>query len=108
MSESAWEARRGQPTWDTGSPGGRRAPGIPVLEETAQTLSSSDLPWTTQVPVAVSGGAGMCTFRASAAAGQVQAVLNQGDQGENLIPPSLILVPDVPDVPEVPWVLSGA
>ncbi len=32
------------------------------------------------------------------------AALNQGlgDQGENLIPPSLILIPDVPDVPEVP------
>jgi hypothetical protein len=36
--------------------------------------------------------------------------LNQGDQGENLIPPSLILIPasDIPDVPEVPWVPSGA
>ncbi len=36
------------------------------------------------------------------------AVLNQGDQGENLIPPSLILIPDIPDIPEVPWVPSGA
>ena len=35
-------------------------------------------------------------------------VLNQGDQGENLIPPSLILIPDIPDIPEVPWVPSGA
>ena len=35
-------------------------------------------------------------------------VLNQGDQGESLIPTSLILIPDVPDVPEVPWVPSGA
>ena len=32
----------------------------------------------------------------------------QGDQGENLIPPSLILIPDIPDIPEVPWVPSGA
>ncbi len=37
--------------------------------------------------------------------------LNQGDQGENLIPPSLpvILIPDIPqaDIPEVPcqWVV---
>jgi hypothetical protein len=39
-----------------------------------------------------------------------QPVLNQpeGDQGENLIPPSLILIPDIPDIPEVPWVPSGA
>jgi hypothetical protein len=29
-------------------------------------------------------------------------VLNQGDHGENLIPPSLILIPDIPDIPEVP------
>jgi hypothetical protein len=36
------------------------------------------------------------------------AALNQGDQGEILIPPSLILIPDVSDVPEVPWVPSGA
>jgi hypothetical protein len=37
------------------------------------------------------------------------AVLNLGDQGGNLIPPSLILIPDdsVPDIPEVPWVPSG-
>jgi hypothetical protein len=28
--------------------------------------------------------------------------LNQGDQGESLTPPSLILVPDLPDIPEVP------
>ena len=34
-------------------------------------------------------------------------VLNQGDQGGNLIPPSLILIPDIPDIPEVPWVPSG-
>jgi hypothetical protein len=43
------------------------------------------------------------------------AVLNQGDQGGNLIPPSLILIPDIPDIPDtsipdigVPWVPSGA
>jgi hypothetical protein len=40
--------------------------------------------------------------------GIIQPVLNQGDQGENLIPPSLILIPDIPDIPEVPWVPSGA
>ncbi len=36
--------------------------------------------------------------------------LNQGDQGGNLIPPSLILIPDIPDIPEVPcqWVPRGA
>ena len=45
---------------------------------------------------------------ASSAHGLTSAVLNQGDQGENLIPPSLILVPDIPDIPEVPWVPSGA
>ena len=39
---------------------------------------------------------------------RLPAVLNQGDQGENLIPPSLILIPDIPDIPEVPWVPSGA
>ena len=34
----------------------------------------------------------------------------QGDQGnlKNLIPPSLILIPDIPDIPEVPWIPSGA
>jgi hypothetical protein len=40
-----------------------------------------------------------------------QAVLDQGDQGESLIPPlaSLILIPDdIPDIPEVPWAPSGA
>ena len=26
----------------------------------------------------------------------LKSVLNQGDQGENLIPPSLILIPDTP------------
>jgi hypothetical protein len=31
---------------------------------------------------------------------KVTAVLNQGDQG--LIPPSLILVPDIPDIPDIP------
>jgi hypothetical protein len=36
------------------------------------------------------------------------SVLKQGDQGDNLIPPSLILIPDIPDIPEVPWVPSGA
>ncbi len=41
-------------------------------------------------------------------ASKKSAVLNQGDQGENLIPPSLILIPDIPDIPEVPWVPSGA
>ena len=32
--------------------------------------------------------------------------LNQGDQGENLIPPSLILIPNIPNIPNigVPWV----
>ena len=39
---------------------------------------------------------------------QPSPVLNQGDQGENLIPPSLMLIPDIPDIPEVPWVPSGA
>ncbi len=38
----------------------------------------------------------------------LEAVLNQGDQSGskrgNLIPPSLILIPDVPDVPAVPSV----
>ena len=29
-------------------------------------------------------------------------MLNQGDQGENLIPPSLILIPDIPDIPDIP------
>jgi hypothetical protein len=45
----------------------------------------------------------------------MQAVLNQGDQGENLIPPSLILIPDIPDVTLISltrrypqWVPSGA
>jgi hypothetical protein len=28
------------------------------------------------------------------------SVLNQGDQGGYLIPPSLILIPDIPDIPE--------
>ena len=32
---------------------------------------------------------------------RLRAVLNQGDQGGNLIPPSLILIPDIPDIPEV-------
>ena len=41
-------------------------------------------------------------------AAALTTVLNQGDQGENLIPPSLILIPDIPDIPEVPWVPSGA
>ena len=38
---------------------------------------------------------------------QSKPVLDQGDQGENLIPPSLILIPDIPDIPDigVPWVL---
>jgi hypothetical protein len=40
--------------------------------------------------------------------GGYRAVLNHGDQGENLIPPSLILIPDAPDIPEVPSVPSGA
>jgi hypothetical protein len=45
--------------------------------------------------------------------GRHSAVLNQGDQGGNLMPPSLILNPDVPDIPNipdigVPWVPSGA
>ena len=35
-------------------------------------------------------------------------MLNQGDQGGNLIPPSLILIPDIPDVPEVPSLAVGA
>ena len=48
-----------------------------------------------------------------AGSGHTGTVLNQGDQGENLIPPSLILIPDVPDIPDipdigVPWVPSGA
>jgi hypothetical protein len=30
------------------------------------------------------------------------SVLNQGDQGENLIPPSLILIPDIPNIPNIP------
>jgi hypothetical protein len=47
---------------------------------------------------------------ASEPLGRLQAVLNQGDQGlgENLIPPSPILIPDIPDILEVPWVPSGA
>jgi hypothetical protein len=27
----------------------------------------------------------------------IEAVMNQGDQGGNLMPPSLIRVPDIPD-----------
>ena len=45
---------------------------------------------------------------ASGLALRIEPVLNQGDQGENLMPPSLFLIPDVPDVPEVPWAPSGA
>ena len=41
---------------------------------------------------------------ASGLALRIEPVLNQGDRGENLMPPSLFLIPDVPDVPEVPWV----
>ncbi len=42
--------------------------------------------------------------------GPTGPVLNQGDQGENLIPPSLILIPDIPDIPDIgaPWVPSVA
>jgi hypothetical protein len=31
-----------------------------------------------------------------------EAVLDQGDQGENLMPPSLILIPDIPEIPDIP------
>jgi hypothetical protein len=55
--------------------------------------------------------------QARAGSGPLAAMLNQGDQGEDLIPPSLILIPDIPDhdIPDipasdigVPWVPSGA
>jgi hypothetical protein len=35
--------------------------------------------------------------------------LDQGDQeGESLIPPSLILIPDIPDIPDIGVILSAS